>query len=45
MTVDAEGYVWSARWDGWALYRYSPEGVEERVIRFPARQVSRPHEY
>ena len=40
MTVDAEGYVWSARWDGWALYRYSPDGIEERRIRFPAKQVS-----
>ncbi|MBT3256953.1 MAG: SMP-30/gluconolactonase/LRE family protein [Deltaproteobacteria bacterium] len=40
MTVDAEGYVWSARWDGSALYRYTPEGVEERRIEFPAKKVS-----
>ncbi len=40
MTVDAEGYVWSARWNGWSLVRHTPEGVEERRIRFPARQVS-----
>ena len=40
MTVDAEGYVWSARWDGWALYRYSPDSIEERRIPFPAKQVS-----
>ena len=40
MTVDAEGYVWSARWDGSALVRYTSEGVEERRIRFPARKVS-----
>ena len=40
MTVDAEGYVWSASWDGWALVRYTPQGVEERRIRFPAKQVS-----
>ena len=40
MTVDAEGYVWSASWDGWSLVRYTPQGVEERRIRFPAKQVS-----
>ena len=40
MTVDAEGFVWSARWDGSALYRYTPQGVEERRVRFPARKVS-----
>ena len=40
MTVDAQGYVWSARWDGWRLIRYTPKGVEERSVKFPARKVS-----
>lgn len=40
LTVDAQGYVWSARWDGSALYRYTPDGVEERRIEFPAKKVS-----
>jgi len=40
MTVDAQGYVWSARWDGSALYRYTPDGFEERRIEFPAKKVS-----
>ena len=40
MTVDAEGYIWSARWGGWSLVRYTPQGVEERRIHFPADQVS-----
>jgi sugar lactone lactonase YvrE len=40
MTVDAEGHVWSARWDDSALYRYTPDGFEERRIEFPARKVS-----
>ncbi len=40
MTVDAEGYVWSARWDGSALYRFTPDGVEERRVQFPAKKVS-----
>ena len=40
MTVDAEGCVWSARWDGGCLVRYAPDGAEERRIAFPARKVS-----
>ena len=40
MTVDAAGYVWSARWDGSSLVRYSPSGEQERRIWFPARKVS-----
>jgi D-xylonolactonase len=40
MTVDAEGYVWSARWDGGCLVRYSPDGAEDRRIEFPAKKVS-----
>jgi D-xylonolactonase len=40
MTVDAEGYVWTARWDGWALVRLAPDGHEDRRIPFPAKKVS-----
>ena len=40
MAMDSEDHVWSARWDGSALYRYTPEGVEERRITFPAKKVS-----
>ena len=40
MTVDAQGYVWSARWNGSSLYRYTPDGTEERRVRFPAKKVS-----
>ena len=35
MTVDVEGYVWSARWDGHCLVRYAPDGGEDRRILFP----------
>jgi len=42
MTVDAEGYVWGARWDGGCLVRYSPEGAEVQRIHFPAKKVSCP---
>ena len=40
MTVDSEGHVWSARWDGGCLVRHRPDGTEERRIEFPARKVS-----
>lgn len=40
MTVDVEGYVWSARWDGGCLVRYAPDGREVLRISFPARKVS-----
>ena len=42
MTVDAEGYVWSARWDGHALVRFAPDGTEDMRIEFPAKKVSCP---
>jgi D-xylonolactonase len=42
MTVDAEGYVWSARWDGGCLVRYAPDGTEDRRIPLPAKKVSCP---
>ena len=40
MTVDAEGYVWLALWDGNCLVRYAPDGSEDRRVRFPAKKVT-----
>jgi D-xylonolactonase len=40
LTVDAEGFLWSAQWYGSSVVRYDPEGKEERRIGFPAKQVS-----
>ncbi|MGF1542078.1 MAG: SMP-30/gluconolactonase/LRE family protein [Pleurocapsa sp.] len=40
LTVDSQGYIWSARWDGGHLFRYSPDGQEVLRIRFPALKVS-----
>ncbi len=40
MTVDAEGYIWSAVWDGGCLIRYDPRGKEATRIGFPARKVT-----
>lgn len=40
LTVDAAGRVWSARWDGGAVVRLSPEGRDEQRVEIPARQVT-----
>ncbi|MGC9468386.1 MAG: SMP-30/gluconolactonase/LRE family protein [Anaerolineae bacterium] len=40
MAVDVEGNVWSARWDGRCLVKYSPEGQELDRIHFPVPKVS-----
>ena len=40
MTVDADGYVWSAIWYGGAIVRFDPDGKEERRVEIPARQTS-----
>ncbi len=39
-TVDAEGYLWNARWDGWCLARFAPDGTLERTIELPFQQVT-----
>ncbi len=40
MTVDAEGYVWSAQWYGSQIVRYDPDGKVERRLAMPVKQVS-----
>jgi D-xylonolactonase len=40
LTVDSEGCVWSARWDGARIVRYAPDGRELAAWQFPARKVS-----
>jgi sugar lactone lactonase YvrE len=40
LTVDAEGFVWSAHWNGWRVTRYDPDGRVERVLRLPVPRVT-----
>ncbi|CDZ77345.1 L-arabinolactonase [Legionella massiliensis] len=35
MTVDAEGFLWIALWDGWCVNRYSPQGEKVGSIKLP----------
>ncbi|MGY8824192.1 MAG: SMP-30/gluconolactonase/LRE family protein [Candidatus Latescibacterota bacterium] len=40
MTVDSEGYIWSANWFGACIIRFDPDGKEERRVATPAKQTS-----
>ncbi len=35
LTVDDEGCLWIAMWDGWHVVRYAPDGREIQRIRMP----------
>jgi sugar lactone lactonase YvrE len=37
LTVDSEGFVWSACWGGGKITRYDPTGKVERVIQLPVQ--------
>ena len=39
MTVDSEGCLWVALWDGWCVRRYSPDGEWMETMKMP---VARP---
>ena len=38
LAVDSQGFVWSARWDGWKVCRYDPAGKLEREIKMPVQR-------
>lgn len=40
LTVDTEGFIWSARWGGFAVLRHDPSGKVVRTVRFPVERVS-----
>jgi len=40
LTVDSDGYIWNAHYDGWRITRYAPDGKVERVIPMPIQHVT-----
>ncbi len=38
LCVDSQGCVWSARWDGWRIERYDPEGQVMEEIPVPVQR-------
>ena len=40
MTVDAEGFVWTAIWFGGCVKRFAPDGKLHSAIHFPVAQIS-----
>lgn len=40
MTVDVDGCLWVAFWDGWCVRRYDPEGHLMRTLELPVSRVT-----
>jgi sugar lactone lactonase YvrE len=38
LTVDSQGFVWAAIWDGWRIVRLAPDGTVDREIRVPVQR-------
>lgn len=39
-TVDRDGFLWSARWEGSCVLRIDPKGRIDRVVPMPAKRVT-----
>jgi len=36
--VDRDGYLWNARWDGWCIARFAPNGDLDRIVELPVQR-------
>ncbi len=39
-TVDADGYLWNARWGAGCIVRFAPDGTVDRTVEIPARRTT-----
>ena len=39
-TIDSEGFLWNAKWDGNKVVRYAPNGDIDHIIEVPAANVT-----
>lgn len=40
LAVDSQGYIWSARWGGWKIVRYAPDGSVAAEVSLPVELVT-----
>jgi L-arabinonolactonase len=40
LTVDADGCIWNAHYNGWRISRYTPNGKSDRIVRMPVQHVT-----
>ena len=40
MTIDTDGGLWVAMWNGWSVNRYAPDGTLDLVVDVPASHVT-----
>jgi sugar lactone lactonase YvrE len=40
LTVDADGGIWNAHYNGWRISRYTPDGRIDRIVRMPVQHVT-----
>jgi sugar lactone lactonase YvrE len=38
LSVDADGFIWSAKWDGWKVVRYAPDGSVDCEVYLPIQR-------